>query len=96
MSYTKEQLLQIDVLLHKNFEDGMNLLCGEAAPHDFSRGSDGTYVQDDIMCMWTGYILNYMIIEQTANGPMIKMRPGLLAEMPEKKVFEPSSRIILL
>ena len=96
MSYTQEQLIVIDAMIHKNFEDGMNLLCAEAAPHDFRRNFDGSYVSNDIMCMFAGYILNYMIVEQSPTGPCIKMRPGLLDFESDKKVFEPSSKIILL
>jgi hypothetical protein len=91
MNYTKEQLAQIDIALHARFEESMNVFCAEAAPHNFSRNPDGSYVADDIMCMWAGFILNYMTVRQAKDGAFIEMKPGLL----EVKEAE-SGRIILL
>lgn len=96
MSYTPEQMAQIDAALRVRFQDALNVLCAEAAPHDFSRDEKGEYVQEHIFGMWAGYILNYMVIHQTVNGPVLQMREGLLSQPQEQKVYEPPSRIILL
>lgn len=96
MSYTPEQMAQIDAALRVRFQDALNVLCAEAAPHDFSRDEKGEYVQEHIFGMWAGYILNYMVIHQTVNGPVLQMREGLLSQPQEQKVYEPSSKIILL
>lgn len=96
MSYTPEQMAQIDSALRVRFQDALNVLCAEAAPHDFSRDEKGEYIQEHIFGMWAGYILNYMVIHQTVNGPVLQMREGLLGQPQEQKVYEPSSKIILL
>lgn len=91
MSYTPEQMAQIDIVLHARFEEMMNIFCAEAAPHDFTRDAQGQYISDPVFGMWAGYIMNYMVIRQGAKGATVEIRPGLLDEQAKEQ-----GRIILL